>query len=360
MGDDFMRYKIKTSSTRPISVGKRSSYPMLARLFILLSASTVLLWILQTSVLSPVGFPLEYSSAQISLKTSCEKQFERLIASSWSREFQVVILVESNFGFQSMLRNWILHLEETEKNNLRNAVIVALDERTQLEISAGTVSVFYDDCENASHHFEAQEFRTEGYNKIVFHKWFITQRALEAGANVILSDTDVVWLKDPVREILRDHSTCDIALSNDDLLSEGNPTWMNTGFGLFRNTSATRQCIRDFIAWAEKSRETTLHGFDDQFAWQTFLEKQFTVRSSVKGSPCRQYVGRGITFSIEILPAKKFMDFRQWNGTDDSQKSEAFTLHYNWLRNFEMKSVEMKKNGHWLVEPRAVYEKRRR
>ena len=73
-----------------------------------------------------------------------------------------------------------------------------------------------------------------------------------------------------------------------------------------------------------------------------FIESQFTVRSSSALNPCREYTGQGVTVTIEILPARKFMDFRQWNYSGLAVRSEVFTLHYNWLNGFEQKN---KKNA---------------
>ena len=210
--------------------------------------------------------------------------------------------------------------------------------------------MFFDHCDTRSHELSPQEFRSESYNHMVLNKWRITHEALVAGANVFLCGSDVVWLMDPLSEIFLHHENCDVSLANDDLLSERNPTWMNTGVGFFRNNAATRLVIKKFLSWSEKNWKGSLSGLDDQASWQMFIESQVTVRSSSALIPCREYTGQGVTVTIEILPARKFMDFRQWNYSGLAVRSEVFTLHYNWLNCFGQKNKRMRENSHWLVE----------
>jgi len=275
-------------------------------------------------------------------------EFNRLIATKKSQASGTVILAETNEGFKEMLTNWLSFVHNVNPGLLKHAVIVGLDESSKgLETKAG--NIFYDHCDGHKHTPEAQEFRSPEYNKIVFHKWVITLQALRAGANVLLSDTDVVWLKDPLSEIVNTYGKCDMALTTDDPLSKSDPTWQNTGFAYFKSTKGTIGALDHFMEWREEA-SANLTGYDDQYAWNEFFNTELFVSQDQKDSPCKTYKGTGVVFTLAVLPASMFMDFRHWEDAQPSQREGAYTLHYNWLSGFEKKREQMKLQGHWQVD----------
>ena len=282
---------------------------------------------------------------QSSSISPCLYEFNRLIATKKSQDSGTVVLAETNEGFKEMLMNWLNFVGNVNRSLLKHAVIVGLDESSKgMETKAG--NIFYDHCDGNKHAPEAQEFRSQDYNKIVFHKWLITLRALRAGANVLLSDTDVVWLKDPLSEIVNTYGECDMALTTDDPLSKSDPTWQNTGFAYFKNTKGTIDALDHFMDW-RKEASANLTGYDDQYAWNEFFSTKLLVSKDKKYFPCKTYKGKGIVFTLAVLPASKFMDFRHWQDALPSQREGAITLHYNWLSGYEKKREQMKLQGHW-------------
>ena len=51
---------------------------------------------------------------------------------------------------------------------------------------------------------------SDSYNAIVLHKWDLVLQALHVGVNVLLSDTDVIWLRSPFSDLLLRQQGCDI------------------------------------------------------------------------------------------------------------------------------------------------------
>ena len=289
------------------------------------------------------------------LDLSCDRMFEDVIRQARTEMSRTVTIVESNSGFQPMLDNWLYHVNQVSPSALRSLVIVALDKALESNLRGRGFRVYFDDCEtdNNTISSQAEGFRTASYNKIVFHKWKISLDGLRTGTNVMLSDADVVWLRDPLPIILESYSGCDFLFTTDDPMSSQKPSWHNTGFVFFSSTPSTIQVIELFQLWTSEHAEE-LKGYDDQHAWKEFLTKSVTS-TNMTVSHCEVFVLRidaekNLSFSMAILPSSSFMDHKHWvEESTEFQRSAAITLHYNWLNGFENKKRAMNKNHHWFL-----------
>jgi hypothetical protein len=109
---------------------------------------------------------------------------------------KIRLITLTNFGYIK----YILNLLSSLKNiNLSHKLIIyCLDKQSVnfLKNNFNDINVKYID--NEYNVTDLTDFRTNGWNKIVYYKLKIIKENLEKGYNVIFTDGDIVFLKNPI------------------------------------------------------------------------------------------------------------------------------------------------------------------
>jgi hypothetical protein len=146
---------------------------------------------------------------------------------------------------------------------------------------------------------------------------------LEAGRNIIYTDCDVVWKRDPREHFEGCH---DAYMSSDGKNREG--TYFCTGFMAFRPTEASKQLV---TAWSEKLKEKS--GLN-QPIFNKILRKQ-------KG------------YDFVPLSRKLFPNGADFFSKKSTMKAEdrknVVTVHNNFIIGSDQKRSRFKEHGLWLV-----------
>lgn len=277
--------------------------------------------------------------------------FKDAIRKQVDEQTNTITLLESNSGFHSMVHTWLHHAKQV--GALSSALVVALDQSEYNRLAKLGVPVFYDTSgTNMPFDTQAQGFRSKAYNRIVFHKWIIALNALSIGVNVLLTDADVIWLKNPLPGLARNYPNCSILASCEDSLNSEPPTWVNTGFMYLRATERTIKFITAFLRWCEV-HETKMQDMDDQYKWQMFTEKNPSMTNTPIADAdqrCMSYSNGASKLDLFMLPRVQYMNFKHWNEATHTQQSNAITLHYNWLNGLAEKRKNMELRGHWVKQ----------
>ena len=99
----------------------------------------------------------------------------------------------SNYAYSSMLFNWKCFLE---RHNIENYLIITLEEKLHNLLESKNYHSYYPselDTFVGDINYNAQLFK-----KITKIKSYFVYRALKLGYNVLLSDGDIVFLKNPL------------------------------------------------------------------------------------------------------------------------------------------------------------------
>ena len=176
--------------------------------------------------------------------------FESAVVRYRDKATNTITILEANEAHADLMLNWLLH---ARRLRLGGFVVVALDEVIHSQLQALEMPCFYDPtgdprerprplfstmlptpwrdrCAHPTHstapltlpprphsrlwpvQFESTNIKwmSDSYNAIVLHKWDLVLQALHVGVNVLLSDTDVIWLRSPFSDLLFRQQGCDI------------------------------------------------------------------------------------------------------------------------------------------------------
>eukprot|EP00667_Euglena_gracilis_P014246 EG_transcript_14750 len=266
-----------------------------------------------------------------------------------------IIVAETNSQFHPMALWWIANMRRL---GLKKFVIVALDigEYRRLK-KMGLVVVWHPGLDM---NYSLASFRTKEYNEIVNYKWQIVLDLLRAGHDVLLTDVDIYWRRNPV-PYLRTLPYCHMYVSVDlkelppDETSTLNPkpprvyppftfdeenvvNRANTGFCYLRSNPHVMRL-------AEAVLRKPLPGKDDQYTFNAHfneLLETHKARSKISHGPqmCANY--GDLTF--QMLRPDLFQN-RLFHNLYPQFNDKYYTLHFNWLVDYNEKMKTMIAEG---------------
>ncbi len=244
------------------------------------------------------------------------------------------IVVFANYSYLPVLENWI---EALKRINVNNFLIVSLDEELHHYLQEKKVNSILRPCEL-------------DLGKLWIHRIDVILELMEKGHDIIHSDADAIWLKDPL-PYLND-------LPQDMIFSQGTiwppdvqEKWgfvLCCGFFLLRSNPKTLQFMRDLLKRVNKDK-------DDQVSCNRLLlemgadwnspDKPYTIDFREKQFICSETVryGKYGKLSLALLPHKKFQ--RIFEKTDD-----VYIRHLISEKNSENIVDVLKNTGCWFVE----------
>lgn len=161
---------------------------------------------------------------------------------------------------------------------------------------------------------------------------------IQCGYNVLVSDSDILYLKNPLQYLEENHkSDYDLAFLDDGGI-------MNAGFMYLRNTSNTI-----FLLWSAL-KEMKLHPkIDDQIALQ------------------RAYRYHDDIFTVVQLPRESFVNGMDFWGNNKIQLyshefhpdfgscADCIVIHNNYIIFYEAKRYRSRECGFWIHDPDGYY-----
>ena len=222
------------------------------------------------------------------------------------------IIALSNFSYREVALNWVKHIENLGIENYEvvcvdkpcyeylreNGAKASLSRRTSFFRKAGELrrkiqirrrterllSAF-----RLTQHKDKKKVKNRADSLFVWMmlwKFMVTKELLAAGHDVILSDTDALWLKDPVEDLFYSNSN-DVVVSTVRASFAGPPKFREkygytlcTGWMGFRSNLKTIGLLDRTMAEAKRQGETG----DDQAAFNHFLmNRNPSIRESDLG-----------------------------------------------------------------------------
>lgn len=253
----------------------------------------------------------------------------------WSpNKKEVKIVVFANYNYLPVLKNWMIAMKNL---NIANYIIIALDEELHTYLKAKNIPTLLRLCEL-------------DLEKLWIHRVEVLLELLEEGYNVIHSDADAVWLKDPLPYLEK--------LPQDMIFSQGTiwppdvqEEWgfvLCCGFFMLRSNKKTLRFMHDLLNRVKKDKDDQVSCnrmlLERKTVWDTpiepytinFRKKQFICSTSARKGKCKK-------LKLALLPHSKFQ--RIFEETDD-----VYVRHLISEKNSENIVDVLKNTGCWLVE----------
>lgn len=229
----------------------------------------------------------------------------------------IVCCVNTDYVQSGLVENWYRSISRVGLAD--HALIVALDfESVELLGAMGIDSVYWRSTRFTTIDAQALEFRKCGWKQVVFSKLEVVKRILSGGRDVIFSDADVVFLRNPIpllQSIDRDFCIQSGETAN---LTEDHPS-VCSGF------YSARACSKNIEALDANEVEIEAYEGDQDLI--------------------RDRVIRG-RLNAKILSLQEFPNGRFWR---DNMTMQPYIVHFNWILGVEQKRKHMQECGLWLV-----------
>ena len=247
-----------------------------------------------------------------------------------------IIMISANCGYVNMAQNWILHVT---KLGITNFIVIAQDETAfdvlNTYVPGHVVMLDKDHPPDVHVEQDAFTFASEGFYEICKQRPHMIQSILNQGYNVLYSDTDLVWLKNPFEKVpddvdyvgMTDVDNEDPAIDQRDVCS---------AFLYFRPNYNTTQLLSH---WTRQMMFDSNARGHDQDHWRNTLQH-------LKGK-----------YSMHLLPKQLFPPgFLYFNVVTQQERitklvpKDLYTVHANWMAGYSTKVNHLKEKGQWIIK----------
>jgi len=223
------------------------------------------------------------------------KIFKKFI--NFKQNNKTYIITFANYNYLPVLENW---LEALKIINVNNFMVISLDEKIHNYLLNKNINSRLKPCEL-------------DLGKLWIHRVEVIAELLDEGYDIIHTDADAVWLKNPISYLNK--------IKSDMIFSQGTH-WPNSaykkwnfvlccGFFYLKNRSNTKQFIKKLLKRVKKDRDDQVSCnnilLEDGVEW-TIPKDTYTLSFREKEFLCSKEIIFGKTSSLEIalLPHNKF------------------------------------------------------
>jgi hypothetical protein len=238
-----------------------------------------------------------------------------------------VIVTAADYAYRGILVNWMAGVH---KLRIDNYVVLCLDDE---------LALFMQQIGRPCIHRPAQ-----GAGHIWLTRFQTAAVLLNSGMNVLMSDTDAMWLKDPT-DLLQGDIAASRGNMPEDVASRFGATAC-MGFIYFRSVAPVRLLVDEVL---DKGVSVAGKDFDDQIEFNEALVKhdlKFSKMLDLKHSDEIDYgsasVGENMTLRIAMLDSRRFRRFTQTN-------DDVYIAHLGTAHVAATKESQLKASGLWYL-----------
>ena len=212
----------------------------------------------------------------------------------------------------------------------KNIVVFALDEETKEAMDKEGISCYYDILfYNDS--VKDSDYMTKQFDIICYNKLLVIYASLLQAVNVLWSDTDIVYFKDPFKKLYTIQKPISIQNNtNQDNINNN----LCAGFMLFKNTEQSKVFLHKCID----------HINND-------YERLIVSKSDADQGIINKFNDPNI---INVLSVNEFPNGLVWWGKDtikplDFDRRNSYLVHNNWIVGLDNKVKRFKESGLWFI-----------
>jgi hypothetical protein len=258
---------------------------------------------------------------------------------------KTIILAAFNYGYRDMLSNLLCRFHQL---NITNYVIPAFDMKAFNYCTIHNLPCFYAIDESGSGReskesfdtdAEVQHFGSKGFERVTKQKPLQTLRALRLGYDVLWTDVDIFWKRDPRQDVVNQMgSDVDIGIQTDAVPSQNGNKNINSGFFYVRQSKVTISAFEEIVKDEESISSS------DQVSFNNVL-----CASKIGTERCIWEKGPLKTLTLNRL--------RYPNGSMNESKAVSLTssdeiviVHFNYRKGRKAKEKSFKRAGMWLLQ----------
>lgn len=239
--------------------------------------------------------------------------------------FPWIVLLTVNSGFVDFFYNWWNYYKQLGIKDV-SVVVVAEDNDVYAKLKA-TLSITIERSTLAKR--GAHAWDTDDYKKMVSTRPDHVLRHLNAGKNVLYTDVDTVWLRNPFTFLSK---TADIIASVDSQSYKGMSPYYCTGFMAVINTPKTRALFK---------------------SWQKKLQEEPQLNQPLFNRLLHNYN----KLHHVALPNKLFPNgLYYFTKMGQKERRNVVVIHNNFIIGHEAKRNRFKNAGLWKKQSQALYD----
>ncbi|RHN41615.1 putative fucosylgalactoside 3-alpha-galactosyltransferase [Medicago truncatula] len=259
---------------------------------------------------------------------------------------KTVVLTVAGYSYKDMLMSWVCRLR---KLSIENFIVSALDQETyQFSILQG-IPVFKDPIAPSDISFDECHFGTKCFQRVTKVKSRIVLKILKLGYNVLLSDVDTYWFRNPI-PFLNSFGHAVLVAQSDEYQEQGPinlPRRLNSGFYYAHSDNQTIAAIDKVVKHAETS------GLSEQPSFYDILCGK-GGSNRVSDNKC---VEPETNVTVHFLDRNLFPNGAYQNLWQDKTvkatclKKGCYIIHNNWISGRLKKLTRQVLSGLWEYDP---------
>lgn len=277
--------------------------------------------------------PLEPLSLPFSLEVLLSKRAD---------EYKTIVLAVAGYSYKDMLMSWVCRLHVL---NVSNFVVCALDDETyDFSILQG-LPVFRDKLAPRNISYDDCHFGTNCFQRVTKVKSRVVLEILKLGYNLLMSDVDVYWFKNPL-PLLSTFGPAVFLAQSDEYKITGPinlPRRLNSGFYYAHSDNSTIAALKKVVKHASLSNLSEQPSFYDTLCG---LNGSNRLGNDMCHEPETNLTVRFL--DRNLFPNGAYQDLWDSNNVSSTcMKKGCFILHNNWISGRQKKLQRQVSSGLW-------------
>lgn len=255
-----------------------------------------------------------------------------------------IILSALNYGYRGIMMNWVCNMRHL---GITNFVIAALDADLYKFAYTRSLPTYLEntifDGLNSSIISDAT-YGSDSFKQLTKMKSRVVVRLLKEGYNVVWSDSDIIYFRNPLQDMWGYNVDLVIQTNAPDNEPMNGRRRINSGFYLARSNPGTIRAFEDIIKFASKSRMSEQPCFYDVMCGKEGQNAEGDDTCKYNGMIVklldRHVYPNGITDGIWDVAG----------GTIPEKFPNLFVLHNNWVKGADGKRLRFEKHGFILYD----------
>lgn len=254
-----------------------------------------------------------------------------------------VILTAFNFSYRDMMMNFVCNLRRLRMYPSHNVLIAALDRRAYLYGYVRSLPIFLFDSTSGT---SSPSYGSDEFRRLTKLKTKLVLQALRLGVNVLWSDVDIIYFRNPITDLWNTPGDIIIQSNAADGIQSNRRRRLNSGFYLAKHSPNVITTFMHIIKYAHDATDLSEQPcFYDVVCGQS---AQFVV-----GTDRCVYAGK---VTVRILDRAKYangLTKSLWNFStthderigDSPMHRQLYMLHNNWIVGGDRKRERLRRHG---------------
>ncbi|KAF5793632.1 putative fucosylgalactoside 3-alpha-galactosyltransferase [Helianthus annuus] len=265
-----------------------------------------------------------------------------LLLSVRADQNKTVVLAVAGYSYKDMLMSWVCRLHRLQVSNF---VVCALDDDIYDFCVLQGLPVFRDRLAPSNISYDDCHFGTNCFQRVTKVKSRVVLEILKLGYNVLMSDVDVYWFKNPL-PLLTTFGPAVFVAQSDEYKITGPinlPRRLNSGFYYARSDNTTITALKKVVKHASLSNLSEQPSFYDTLCG-------FNGSYRLDDDTCQEPETNLVVHFLDrnLFPNGAYRDL--WDSSNVSSTCMnigCFVLHNNWISGRQRKLERQVSSGLW-------------